>query len=103
MRVSRVQAEENRQKVINAASRLFRENGFDGIGLANALSGSFDGMVEYVQGVDLPFLFRISVLFAMARWVGRLANPSDVIVMNEDSLWLVPHLRKLTLFFRGSC
>ena len=28
MRVSRVQAEENRQKVIDVASRLFREHGF---------------------------------------------------------------------------
>jgi TetR/AcrR family transcriptional repressor of nem operon len=33
MRVSRSQAEENRQTVINVASRLFREHGFDGIGL----------------------------------------------------------------------
>ena len=39
MRVSRVQAEENRQKVINAASRLFRENGFDGIGLKDLMPG----------------------------------------------------------------
>ena len=30
MRVSRVQAEENRQTVIKAAIRLFREHGFDG-------------------------------------------------------------------------
>jgi len=33
MRVSRIQAEENRQRVIDVASRLFREHGFDGIGL----------------------------------------------------------------------
>ena len=33
MRVSRAQAEENRQNVIDVASRLFREHGFDGIGL----------------------------------------------------------------------
>jgi len=31
MRVSRIQAEENRQTVIEVASRLFREHGFDGI------------------------------------------------------------------------
>ncbi len=34
MRVSREQAEENRQAVIAAASRLFRDHGFNGIGLA---------------------------------------------------------------------
>ncbi len=37
MRVSRVQAEENRQNVINVASRLFRERGFDGIGLKDLM------------------------------------------------------------------
>jgi TetR/AcrR family transcriptional repressor of nem operon len=33
MRVGRIQAEENRQRVIDVASRQFREHGFDGIGL----------------------------------------------------------------------
>jgi TetR/AcrR family transcriptional repressor of nem operon len=37
MRVSRVQAEENRQTVINVASRLFRQRGFDGIGLKDLM------------------------------------------------------------------
>jgi TetR/AcrR family transcriptional regulator, transcriptional repressor for nem operon len=40
MRVSRVQAEENRQTVINVASRLFREHGFDGIGLKDLMEGA---------------------------------------------------------------
>ena len=40
MRVNRVQAEENRQKVINVASRLFREHGFDGIGLKQLMKGA---------------------------------------------------------------
>src|SRR4029079_13150830 len=40
MRVSRVQAEENRQKVIDVASRLFREHGFDGIGLKDLMKGA---------------------------------------------------------------
>jgi TetR/AcrR family transcriptional repressor of nem operon len=40
MRVSRVQAEENRQAVINVASRLFREHGFDGIGLKDLMAGA---------------------------------------------------------------
>jgi TetR/AcrR family transcriptional repressor of nem operon len=33
MRVTRAQAEENRRTVVDAASRLFREHGFDGVGL----------------------------------------------------------------------
>jgi TetR/AcrR family transcriptional regulator, transcriptional repressor for nem operon len=39
MRVSRTQAEENRRTVIEAAGRLFRERGFDGVGL-NDLMGA---------------------------------------------------------------
>jgi TetR/AcrR family transcriptional repressor of nem operon len=40
MRVSRVQAAENRETVINTASRLFREHGFDGIGLKDLMKGA---------------------------------------------------------------
>lgn len=45
MRVSRIQAAENRQTVINVASRLFRERGFDGIGLKDLMKGA-----ELTQG-----------------------------------------------------
>jgi TetR/AcrR family transcriptional repressor of nem operon len=37
MRVSRAQAAENRQHVIDVASRLFRQHGFDGIGLKDLM------------------------------------------------------------------
>lgn len=40
MRVSRNQAAENRETVINVASRLFREHGFDGIGLKDLMKGA---------------------------------------------------------------
>jgi TetR/AcrR family transcriptional repressor of nem operon len=40
MRVSRIQAEKNRQAVIDVASRLFREHGFDGIGLKDLMKGA---------------------------------------------------------------
>jgi TetR/AcrR family transcriptional regulator, transcriptional repressor for nem operon len=40
MRVSRIQAEENRRTVINVASRLFREHGFDGIGLKDLMKSA---------------------------------------------------------------
>lgn len=40
MRVSRTQAEENRQAVINVASRLFRQHGFDGVGLKDLMDGA---------------------------------------------------------------
>ena len=40
MRVSRAQADANREAVITAASRLFREHGFDGVGLKELMKGA---------------------------------------------------------------
>lgn len=40
MRVSRTQAEANRQNVIATASRLFRQHGFDGIGVVDLMKGA---------------------------------------------------------------
>src|ERR1041384_861337 len=40
MRVSRAQAAKNRETVINVASRLFRQRGFDGIGLKDLMKGA---------------------------------------------------------------
>jgi TetR/AcrR family transcriptional repressor of nem operon len=40
MRVSRDQAEKNRQTVINVASQLFRKHGFDGIGLKDLMEAA---------------------------------------------------------------
>lgn len=40
MRVNRAQAEANREAVIDAASELFREYGFDGIGLKGLMKGA---------------------------------------------------------------
>jgi TetR/AcrR family transcriptional repressor of nem operon len=40
MRVSREQATENRERVIDVASRLFREFGFDGIGIAELMKNA---------------------------------------------------------------
>lgn len=40
MKVSRAQAEENRRTVVEAAGRLFREHGFQGVGLAELMSAA---------------------------------------------------------------
>jgi TetR/AcrR family transcriptional repressor of nem operon len=40
MRVTRAQAEENRRAVIDAAGRLFREHGFDGVGLNELMAAA---------------------------------------------------------------
>jgi TetR/AcrR family transcriptional repressor of nem operon len=40
MRVTRAQAAENHQKVIDVASQLFKEHGFDGIGLTDLMKAA---------------------------------------------------------------
>jgi len=85
MRVSRIQAEENRQKVINVASRLFRERGFDGIGLKDLMKGA--GMTQgafYKQFESKDDLAaqasKRALETASRRWSGAAsANPEEAL------------------------
>ena len=40
MKVSRAQAEENRERILDNAAQLFRERGFDGIGLNDLMQAA---------------------------------------------------------------
>lgn len=83
MRVSRAQAAENRQNVIDVASRLFREHGFDGIGLKDLMEGA--GMTQgafykqFTSKEDLVAQASARALEgATARWSeAAAANPQD--------------------------
>jgi len=83
MRVSRIQAEENRQRVIDVASRLFREHGFDGIGLKDLMKGA--GLTQgafYKQFASKEDLAaqasRRALERAFSRWsAAAAANPKD--------------------------
>ena len=83
MRVSRTQAEENRQNVINVASRLFKEHGFDGIGLKDLMKGA--GLTQgafYKQFASKDDLAAQASTRAMANafnhWLAlAAANPDD--------------------------
>jgi TetR/AcrR family transcriptional repressor of nem operon len=83
MRVSRIQAAENRQTVINTASRLFRERGFDGIGLKDLMEGA--GLTQgafYKQFESKEDLAaqasRRALESASQRWSTAIAeNPND--------------------------
>jgi TetR/AcrR family transcriptional regulator, transcriptional repressor for nem operon len=83
MRVSRTQAAENRETVINVASRLFREHGFDGIGLKDLMKGA--GLTQgafYKQFASKDDLAAQASRRAMASAVDRLsataaAHPDD--------------------------
>jgi TetR/AcrR family transcriptional repressor of nem operon len=82
MRVSRAQAEENRETVINVASRLFREHGFDGIGLKDLMKGA--GLTQggfYKQFASKDDLAaqasRRALESATRRWSTAAATSSD--------------------------
>jgi glycosyltransferase involved in cell wall biosynthesis len=60
---------------------------------------TFGGLVEWVPATDVPFMFRLSLLFGMSRWLSRNVQADDVVVMNEDALWLLPHLKRLGVRF----
>jgi TetR/AcrR family transcriptional regulator, transcriptional repressor for nem operon len=83
MRVSRTQAAENRQTVINTASRLFREHGFDGIGLkdlmeaAGLTQGAFYKQFESKEDLAAQ-ASRRALESASERWSAAIAeNPDD--------------------------
>lgn len=82
MRVTRAQAEENRETVINVASRLFREHGFDGIGLKDLMKGA--GLTQgafykqFLSKDDLAALAsRRAMESATRRWSTAAAKSSD--------------------------
>src|SRR6478609_7259858 len=92
MRVSRVQAEKNRQTVINVASRLFRECGFDGIGLKDLMKGA--GLTQgafYKQFASKEDLAAQASRQAMASAFNRFsaaaaANPDNPLGAAEKRL-----------------
>jgi TetR/AcrR family transcriptional repressor of nem operon len=83
MRVSRTQAAENRQNVIDVASHLFREHGYDGIGLKDLMKGA--GLTQgafykqFESKDDLAALAtQRAVEDAARRWSDAVAaNPKD--------------------------
>src|ERR1044072_1978011 len=83
MRVSRIQAAENRQAVIDAASRLFRERGFDGIGLKDLMeaAGLTQGAFYKQFGSKDDLVAQASeraLEGAIQRWFAAAeANPKD--------------------------
>jgi TetR/AcrR family transcriptional regulator, transcriptional repressor for nem operon len=83
MRVSRIQAAENRETVINVASRLFREHGFDGIGLKDLMerAGLTQGAFykQFASKDDLAAqASRRALESAFHRWsAAAAANPQD--------------------------
>lgn len=79
MRVSREVAEENRRRVIASSSQLFRERGFDGIGIADLMQAA--GLTHggfYKQFASKEDLIRAACEHAMTEnlsfWREKLGN-----------------------------
>jgi len=79
MRVSREKAAENREKIIEAASRLFRERGFDGVGVdaimkhAGLTHGGFYGHFDSKDALAAE-----AVTSALARGNNRMSRFTDL-------------------------
>jgi glycosyltransferase involved in cell wall biosynthesis len=67
----------------------------------NIESDSFNGKCRsvFLKSWDLPLLFRISLLINVVRWLKGNSKRSDVILINQDSLLIVPVLRTLGFQF----
>src|SRR4030088_726403 len=64
MRVTREQAVRTRERILDVAAQLFRERGFDGIGVADLMKAA--GLTH--RGFYWPFLFKEDL---MAQACGR--------------------------------
>jgi TetR/AcrR family transcriptional repressor of nem operon len=87
VRVTRKQAEANREKVLDAAGTLFRERGFDGIGVADIMEraglthGGFYGQFESKNDLAAEVTARVLKNPGWQEWLTGKENPSfaDVI------------------------
>jgi TetR/AcrR family transcriptional repressor of nem operon len=82
MRVSRKQADRNREHVIDVASRLFRERGFEGIGVADLMKeaglthGGFYGQFKSKEDLKVQ-ASRHALSRNKDRWAEVLAETRD--------------------------
>lgn len=53
----------------------------------------YGGLIKYVRSIRLPFIFRIHLLISIARFIRMHLAADDIVLMNQDALWLVPILR----------
>ena len=53
----------------------------------------YGGLIQYVRSIRLPFIFRILLLVRIVQFIRSRLAPDDIVLMNQDALWLVPMLR----------
>src|SRR5258706_15564998 len=83
MRVSREKAAENRERIVEVASRLFRDKGFDGVGIdaimkgADLTHGGFYG--NFASKDELAAEAVARALERSVAWQGRFTNLTDLV------------------------
>jgi len=85
MKVSRERAAENRERILTVAARLFRERGFDGIGVADLMKaaglthGGFYGQFESKEDLAAQACAR-ALAESAAKWDRLIGeNPGDTL------------------------
>ncbi len=102
MRVTRQQAEENRQTVIDVASRLFRQHGFDGIGLKDLMAGAGLTQGAFYKQFDskddlAAQASRRALESALGRWVAAAeSSPEDPLSAVVDFYLSTGHCAEKT-------
>ncbi len=98
MKVSREQAEENRERVIDVASKLFRERGFHGIGVADLMKeaglthGGFYGQFKSKEDLIAQAVAR-SLSRSARRWTQVIDEAKDDPVEAFIEFYLSPRHR----------
>lgn len=82
MRVSREQAAENRRRIVKTAGKLFREKGYDGIGVADLMKAAgltHGGFYGHFRSKDDLVAEAVSETLAASaeRWKKRVADRPD--------------------------
>src|SRR3954468_20702168 len=97
MRVSREQAAQNRERILDAAARLFRERGFEGIGVADLMKeaglthGGFYGHFESQGALMAQACTRASAR-SRERWTKLAQNaPGDPLTAIAGSYLTSKH------------
>ena len=104
MKISKAQAQENRERIVGAASTLFRERGFDGVSvgdLTKAAGFTHGGFYNHFESKDAIHAALVEQVFegyadALDRALADLGDPAEVMAASvrhtlrrarEDRTW----------------
>ena len=96
MRVSREQAAENRRRIVDAAARLFRDKGFDGVGVdaimksAGLTHGGFYGHFESKNDLAVEACTR-ALDTSVQKWNALIETAADPLKAITESYLSVRH------------